>query len=511
MRELIERTEPDLVLNAIVGSAGLGPTIATLSAGIDLALANKESLVVGGELVTALAEARRRADHPRRLRALGAASADRVPSSPGTVTRLVLTASGGPFRGRTDLGAVTREQALAHPTWEMGGKITIDSATLMNKGLELIEAHHLFGVPYERIDVVVHPQSLIHSLSTSTTAPALAHLGHPDMRVPISYALHYPERADVPLPTPRPGRGRRAHLRAARHRDLPLPGASPARPARPGGPRPACSTPPTRSRSRPSSAVGCRSRRSPRWSSARLAAIPAERPTHFEDLFERRRAAREQATARGRAARRAPSEPRAANGGPADEAWVLAIAGFAVLVILHEAGHFAAAKAVGMRVERFFLFFPPKLFSVKRGETEYGIGAIPLGGFVKITGMNPEEEIPEEVADRAYYRQPVWKRIFVIAAGPVRQHRPRAGDLLHPRRRLRARRRGHEQDRLRLRATLPAAAVLAERRRARRRRRQGRRRPPWRAAHRRGPRPDRQPHLRRASRPTAARRPSPAS
>jgi regulator of sigma E protease len=99
-------------------------------------------------------------------------------------------------------------------------------------------------------------------------------------------------------------------------------------------------------------------------------------------------------------------------------AWVLAISGFAMLVVLHEAGHFVAAKAVGMRVERFFLFFPPKLFSIKRGETEYGIGAIPLGGFVKITGMNPEEEIPEEVAERAYYRQPVWKRIVVIAAGP---------------------------------------------------------------------------------------------
>ncbi len=99
--------------------------------------------------------------------------------------------------------------------------------------------------------------------------------------------------------------------------------------------------------------------------------------------------------------------------------WVLAISGFALLVILHEAGHMLAAKSVGMRVERFYLFFPPRLFSVKRGETEYGIGAIPLGGFVKITGMNPEEEIPDEVADRAYYRQPVWKRVFVIAAGPA--------------------------------------------------------------------------------------------
>ena len=113
----------------------------------------------------------------------------------------MLTASGGPFRGRTELGEITREQALEHPTWAMGGKITIDSATLMNKGLELIEAHHLFAIPYERIDVVVHPQSLIHSLIHLNDGASLAHLGYPDMRVPISYALNYPERADVPVET----------------------------------------------------------------------------------------------------------------------------------------------------------------------------------------------------------------------------------------------------------------------------------------------------------------------
>ena len=133
------------MLNAIVGSAGLGPTIAALSAGIDLALANKESLVVGGELVTALAEATDSRIIPvdsehSALHQLIAAE------PPGTVARLELTASGGPFRGRTDLAGITREQALAHPTWEMGGKITIDSATLMNKGLELIEAHHLLSL-----------------------------------------------------------------------------------------------------------------------------------------------------------------------------------------------------------------------------------------------------------------------------------------------------------------------------------------------------------------------------
>ena len=198
IRELIERTEPDVVLNAIVGSAGLGPTLATLERGIDLALANKESLVVGGELVTALAEATDSRIIPvdsehSALHQLIAAE------PPGTVARLELTASGGPFRGRTDLSGISREQALAHPTWDMGGKISIDSATLMNKGLELIEAHHLFGVPYEQIDVVVHPQSMIHSLVHLIDGATLAHMGHPDMRVPISYALHYPDRAEVPL------------------------------------------------------------------------------------------------------------------------------------------------------------------------------------------------------------------------------------------------------------------------------------------------------------------------
>jgi 1-deoxy-D-xylulose-5-phosphate reductoisomerase len=199
--ELITDTSCDLVLNALVGSAGLGPTIATLGEGIDLALANKESLVVGGELVMALAEATGAqvipvdSEHSALHQLVSA-------EQPGTVERLVLTASGGPFRGRNaeELRSVTREEALAHPTWDMGGKITIDSATLMNKGLELIEAHHLFAVPYERIDIVVHPQSIIHALVHLNDGASLAHMGYPDMRVPISYALHHPERVDVPVP-----------------------------------------------------------------------------------------------------------------------------------------------------------------------------------------------------------------------------------------------------------------------------------------------------------------------
>ena len=196
---LITDTDCDLVLNALVGSAGLGPTVAALGEGIDLALANKESLVVGGELVMALAEATGASLLPVDSEHSALFQLVNAEPGPGTIDRLVLTASGGPFRGRTDLSGITREDALAHPTWDMGGKISIDSATLMNKGLEVIEAHHLFGVPYDRIGVVVHPQSIVHALIDLNDGASLAHLGNPDMRVPISYALHHPDRVDVPV------------------------------------------------------------------------------------------------------------------------------------------------------------------------------------------------------------------------------------------------------------------------------------------------------------------------
>ncbi len=199
--ELVTGGDCDLVLNAIVGAAGLLATVATLGEGIDLALANKESLVVGGELVNQLAEATGAqilpvdSEHSALHQLIAGERA-------GTIDRLLVTASGGPFRGYTpaQLRDVTVEQALAHPTWSMGGKITIDSATLMNKGLEVIEAHHLFGTPYDQIEVVVHPQSIVHSLIQLCDGATLAHLGYPDMRVPIAYALHYPNRTEVPLP-----------------------------------------------------------------------------------------------------------------------------------------------------------------------------------------------------------------------------------------------------------------------------------------------------------------------
>lgn len=197
--QLVMESEADLVLNALVGSAGLGPTVTALGEGIDLALANKESLVVGGELVTQLAEAT-----GARLLPVDSEHAalhhllQGVPS--GALERITITASGGPFRGRTraELTGVTVDEALAHPTWSMGGKITIDSATLMNKGLEVMEAHHLFGVSYDDIDVVVHPQSIVHATVTTADGAQLAHLGLPDMRIAIAYALHHPEIVELP-------------------------------------------------------------------------------------------------------------------------------------------------------------------------------------------------------------------------------------------------------------------------------------------------------------------------
>jgi len=200
LTELLERAQPDVALNAVVGFAGIHATLWALEHGVDLALANKESLVAAGELALA-AQARGGgrilpvdSEHSALYQCLQGTSPDQVAS-------LVLTGSGGPFRGRArdELTAVTPEEALAHPTWRMGRKITIDSATLANKGLELIEAHFLFGVPYDRIEVVLQPTSVVHSLVRFRDGAALAHIGNPDMRVPISYALTFPERAAVPV------------------------------------------------------------------------------------------------------------------------------------------------------------------------------------------------------------------------------------------------------------------------------------------------------------------------
>jgi 1-deoxy-D-xylulose-5-phosphate reductoisomerase len=196
--ELLERAEPDIILNAVVGFAGLVPTMWALEHGVTLALANKESLVAAGDLALAA----RKRGKGELIPVDSEHSALFQCAQLGEPESLVLTASGGPFRGRTreELHDVSPEQALAHPTWSMGPKITIDSATLANKGLEIIEAHFLFDIGYDRIDVVIHPTSIVHGLIRFRDGASIAHLGYPDMRVPISYALTYPERAATPVP-----------------------------------------------------------------------------------------------------------------------------------------------------------------------------------------------------------------------------------------------------------------------------------------------------------------------
>jgi 1-deoxy-D-xylulose-5-phosphate reductoisomerase len=197
--ELTATTPADIVLNGITGSRGLGPTLAALATGATLALANKESLVAGGPLVTAAARPGQivpvDSEHSALAQCLRGGRADEV-------ARLVLTASGGPFRGRrrAELADVTVEQALAHPTWAMGPVVTINSATMVNKGLEVIEAHLLFDVPYDRIDVVVHPQSVVHSMVTFTDGSTIAQASPPDMRLPIALALGWPERVPAAAP-----------------------------------------------------------------------------------------------------------------------------------------------------------------------------------------------------------------------------------------------------------------------------------------------------------------------
>ncbi len=213
--DLVRLGEVDVVVNALVGAVGLRASYETLRAGKVLALANKESLVVGGDLIMPLAA---EVDVQRRAAGLapafgpsgalmpidsehGAIYQCLIGESSREVARLWVTASGGPFRGKTrdELRDITAAQALAHPTWNMGPKITIDSSTLMNKGLEVIEAHHLFGMPYDRISVVVQPQSAIHSMVEFSDGSVKAHLGTTDMRIPIQYALSYPERWDAPV------------------------------------------------------------------------------------------------------------------------------------------------------------------------------------------------------------------------------------------------------------------------------------------------------------------------
>ena len=436
----------------MVGFAGLVPTMWALEHGVTLALANKESLVAAGDLALARAER----GNGELIPVDSEHSALFQCAQLGEPESLVLTASGGPFRGRTreELRNVTPEEALAHPTWSMGPKITVDSATLANKGLEMIEAHFLFGVPYERIEVVIHPTSIVHGLVRFRDGASIAHLGYPDMRVPISYALTYPQRAATPVP---PLDAADARVPRARHRDVP---AARARP-RGGGEgghvsvRLQC-----RQRGR-SPGVPRRADRLPRHRRGRRGRARARRrrarPRDLDELVEADRRARE-------LVRRSCMSLG------------VAILGLAVLILVHEAGHFFVARAVGMTPRKFYLGFGPPLVKRVRGGVEYGIAAIPLGGYVKIPGMHrpapgdcaracggaatrARAQLDEldaalergdeaaargarsnELADAncretascrsstwalapdAYWRQRAWKKVVVIAAGPLDEH-----------------------------------------------------------------------------------------
>lgn len=195
VEDLVQRDDIDVVISSLVGFAGLRPTIKAIEAGKTIALANKETLVVAGELITELARKNNvsiipvDSEHSAILQCL-------IGEDHSAISRVILTASGGPFLNTPveQLQSVTVDEALNHPNWKMGNKITIDSATLMNKGLEVIEAHHLFGLPPEKIEVVIHPQSIIHSMVEFIDGSVKAQLGVPDMKIPIQYALTYPER-----------------------------------------------------------------------------------------------------------------------------------------------------------------------------------------------------------------------------------------------------------------------------------------------------------------------------
>ena len=263
--------------------------------------------------------------------------------APEQVDSLVLTASGGPFRGRTrdELADVTPEEALAHPTWSMGPKITVDSATLANKGLELIEAHFLFGLPYDRIEVVVHPTSVVHALVRFRDGASLAHLGYPDMRVPISFALTYPERAATPVPPLDFARGLMLEFEPPDLETFPL--LALAREAGERGGTFPCAF----NAANEVAVAAFLEGRLPFLEIAEtveetLAAVDGEPARDLDELVE---ADAERAALAERACRRMSV--------------LVAILGLALLILIHEAGHFFTALAVGMRPRKFYIGFPP--------------------------------------------------------------------------------------------------------------------------------------------------------
>ena len=382
---LLDASEPDLVLNAVVGFAGVGATLWALERGVTLALANKESLVAAGDLAVA---AWKRggglllpvdSEHSALFQCLEG-------RPPGTVDSVVLTASGGPFRNRSleDLESVTVEEALAHPTWSMGPKITVDSATLANKGLELIEAHYLFGLPYERIEVVVHPTSVVHALVRFRDGAALAHVGYPDMRVPISFALTHPERMTTSVPGLDFSAGLRLEFEPPDIERFPLLALARASGER-GGTYPCAFN--------AANEVAVAAFLDGRIGFPEIAALVHDALDEVDGAPARR-------SRRARRGRRAGTPPHRAKVGSSLSIFI-SILGLALLILVHEAGHFFASLAVGLRPRRFYIGFPPAIAKTTRRGIEYGIGAIPLGGFVSIPGMH--RPIPHD-AERRFSR-----------------------------------------------------------------------------------------------------------
>ena len=430
----------DVVLNGMTGSIGLRPTLAALDAGSVLALANKESLVAGGPLVKAAAKPGQivpvDSEHSALAQCLRGGTADEV-------RRLVLTASGGPFRGRarSELGAVTPEQALAHPTWSMGPVVTTNSATMVNKALEVIEAHLLFDVPLERIDVVVHPQSMVHSMVEFFDGSTVAQVSPPDMRLPIALGLAWPDRV------PHPGYGcdwtTASTWTFEPLDDEAFPAVALARhAATAGGTAPAV------------------------FNAANEELVTA----FFEGRAPVPRHRRHPDRGGGRAPRAPPGEPprragRPSGGGLGPSAcpradgtgdvillemlgWLIFLLGVGFSIGMHEIGHLLPAKAFGVKVTQYMVGFGPTAWAKHSGETEYGVKWIPLGGYIRMIGMYPPEkgadptmlrasstgrwstlindarqasleEVEPEDSERVFYKLPVRKRIVVMLGGPV--------------------------------------------------------------------------------------------
>ncbi len=412
------------VLNGMTGSIGLAPTLAALGAGYTLALANKESLIVGGPLVKAVAKPGQivpvDSEHSALAQCLRGGRA-------AEVRRLILTASGGPFRGRraADLATVTPAQALAHPTWRMGPVVTINSATLVNKGLELIEAHLLFDLPLTAIDVVVHPQSIVHSMVEFTDGSTLAQCSPPDMRLPIAMALAWPRRVPDAVPACDWTTAQTWTFEPLDAAAFPAVGLA-RQVGTAGGVAPAIYN------AANEEAVAAFLGGDLAFTGivdtvARVLDESAEEGTgNVEELSDVLRAE----TTRPRASPRFDLRHRyhrscgdvcRADDGRTRTMMTIGILAFVVAllvsVMLHEAGHFVTAKLFGMKATQFFVGFGTTLWSRQRGETEYGVKAIPAGGFVKIIGMTPLEDVPVEDQPRAFINKPGWQRFIVLVAG----------------------------------------------------------------------------------------------